>query len=151
MKMISAILIPLALSTGPAFAQPADQSTLSGSVTLKVVPPMPRDAQGPPQAAETVTVRIERPTRSADEDEDAEQHNLETCGKIWNAKLKAYWDNLERTKLYRVYWEKWKDSPAQRPPAPSEPVLTRVSYRQHMAQCLEDDRDVPRRAAGACE
>lgn len=139
MKMISAMLIPLALSAGPAFAQPADQSTLSGSVTLKVVPPMPQDAQAPPQAAETVTVRIERPSTSADEEEDAEQRNLETCGKIWNTKLKAYRDELERIKPYRVYWEKWKDSPAQRPPAPSEPVLTRASYRQCMAQCLKDE------------
>jgi hypothetical protein len=136
MKTISALLIPLALSAGPASAQPP-QSTLSGSVTLKVVPP--QDAQAPPQAAETVTVLIERPSTSAGEDEDAEQHNLETCGKIWNAKLKAYRDELKRTKPYRVYWEKWKDSPAQRPPAPSEPVLTRATYRQCMAQCLRDE------------
>lgn len=137
MKLISAMLIPLALAAAPALAQPADQSTLSGSVTVKVVPPAPQDAQAP-QAAETLTLRIERPSTAADADEDAEQRSLETCGKRWNAKLKAYRDERARTKPYRDYWEKWKDAPAQRPPAPSEPILTRASYRQCMAQCLND-------------
>jgi hypothetical protein len=58
------------------------------------------------------------------------------CGAKWNAKLKAYNDEVERTKDYRDYYDKWKDFPAQRPPKLPLPMLTRISYRACMAECL---------------
>ena len=84
-----------------------------------------------------MTLHVVRPATSDDDSEDAEQRDLEICGAKWNAKLKAYREELAQTKGYRTYWETWKDSPAQRPPKLPLPVLTRASYRQCMAQCLE--------------
>ena len=86
----------------------------------------------------TVTdVYLFRTVCFADDSEEAEQRSLETCGARWDSKLKAYREELAQAKGYRTYFETWKDSPAQRPPLLPLPVLTRTSYRQCMAQCLE--------------
>jgi hypothetical protein len=115
MKVTTATLAPLAFLMSSAFADESHQATTSGTLTLQIV----------------------RPAVSDDDSEEAQQRNLETCGSKWNAKLKAYQKELAQTKLYRTYWETWKNSPAQRPPELPLPVLTRASYRQCMAQCLE--------------
>jgi hypothetical protein len=138
MKLTSATLVPLAFLMTSAFADESYQAT-ARTVTLQIAPPKPAEAAAAPQAAEA---HVLRPAASDDDSEQAEQRDLETCGAKWDAKLKAYQKELAQTKRYRTYWETWKDSPAQRPPKLALPVLTRPSYRQCMAQCLE--------GAGAC-
>jgi hypothetical protein len=130
-KLTSAILVPLAFLMSSAFADESYQATSSGTLTPPIAPP----AAAAPQAGETLTAHVERPATS--DDKDSEQRDLETCGTKWNAKLKAYRKELAQTKGYGTYWETWKDSPAQRPPKLPLLVLTRASYRQCMAQCLE--------------
>jgi hypothetical protein len=136
MKLTSATLVPLAFLMSSAFADESYQATAGGTLTLQIAPPKPAEAAAAPQAGETLTVHVVRPA-APDDSEDAEQRDLETCGANWNAKLKAYREELAQTKSYRTYWETWKDSPAQRPPKLPLLVLTRASYRQYIAQCLE--------------
>jgi len=140
MKLILATFVPLvcAASLVPsAFADETSPATLSGTVTLQVVSSKPAEAPANPQPAETLTVHVVRPSAAADDSEEAKQRDLETCGARWNDKLKAYRKELERTADYQTYFDTWKDSAAQRPPKLPIPVLTRASYRQCMAECLE--------------
>jgi hypothetical protein len=135
MKLTSTTLVPLAFLMSSAFADESYRATASATLTVQIGPPKPAEAAAAPQAGETLTVHVVHP--AASDSEDAEERDLETCGEKWNAKLKAHRDELARTKGYQTYWETWKDSPAQRPPKLPLPVLTRASYRQYMAQCLE--------------
>jgi hypothetical protein len=140
MNLILAALVPLAYATflaPSAFAGEAYPATLSGTSTLQAIAPKPPEATAKPRTSETLTVHVVPPPQFADDSEEAEQRSLETCGARWDSKLKAYREELAQAKGYRTYFETWKDSPAQRPPLLPLPVLTRTSYRQCMAQCLE--------------
>jgi hypothetical protein len=145
MKPISVIVLPLALLAGSAFGQPADPSAPDKAVTTESVPPAPAPAlQNPnplpvaPPALQRLMIRNEHPSAADHEDNDAEQRDLEYCGRKWNKKMEAYKDARERTADYQSYFEKWQDFAAQRPPKPMLPELTRASYRLCMAQCLGD-------------
>ena len=141
MKPIFATLAPLALLTtlsAPAFAEETYPATVGGTVTVQAVAPKPAEGPGKPPTSETLTIHFVHPSAAADEGEDPEQHDLEACGAKWNAKLKAYREQLAQTKDYRTYFDKWRDFPAQRPPQLPLPVLTRASYRACMAECLHE-------------
>ena len=113
MKLISVTLLPLVLLINSAAAQPTSQCKLPAPATAFTC-------------------------GTGDEPENAEQRNLEFCDVKWNEKLRKNHCKLEEAKVYRIYYDKWKDSPAQRPPKPPIPELTRASYRQYVANCLQD-------------
>lgn len=123
MKLTTATFLPLALVAYAASGQPNDQSTQS---------------QAQPPTAQAPAARVAPTSASNDEDKASTQSDLQSCGAKWNEKLKQYEKALARTKDYRNYFEKWKNSSAQRPPMLPIPELTRASYRLCMAQCLGD-------------
>jgi hypothetical protein len=97
MKTISAVLARalmlaglLALLSAPARAEDEYQSTMSGTVAIKVVPKASAKAEG--QAEETLTIQFVKPPREkakADDDDDL-QRKLLRCGRSWNKKLQDY-------------------------------------------------------------
>jgi hypothetical protein len=109
------MFLPLVLVAYAASGQPSDPS---------------KQPQVQPTTSQAPTVRVTPASGSIDD--------LKSCGAKWNKKLKLYEDALEQTKDYRNYFEKWKNSTAQRPPMLPIPELTRASYRLCMAQCLGD-------------
>lgn len=113
MKPISAMLLPLVLLINSAAAQPTSKCEFPASA-------------------------IAFACGTGDEPENADQRNLEFCDIKWKEKLMKNHCELEEAKVYRIYYEKWKDSPAQRPPKLPIPQLTRANYRQYMANCLQD-------------
>ena len=138
MKLISATLALSALFAASAVADETYQSTLSGTLTVQAAPPQSAENPAKPQTTETLTLHVVHPPAAADDSEEAEVHDLEACGAKWNAKLKAYKDELAQTKDYRTYFDTWEGFPAQRPPKLPLPVLTRASYRACMAECLHE-------------
>lgn len=124
MKLTIAMFLPLVLLAYAASGQPSDRST---------------ESRAQPLAAQAPAVRFTPASASSDKDKAAAQRDLESCGEKWNKKLKLYKTTLEQTKDYRNYFEKWKNSSAQRPPILPIPELTRESYRLCMAQCLGDE------------
>jgi hypothetical protein len=121
MKLISATLLPLVLLTGSAIAEPSSRCKSPAPVQALTPQPAPAPA-----------------CKTDDEARNTEQRNLETCDADWQKELKDHNDKLERATAYRNYYDKWRDSPAQRPPKLPIPELTRASYRQYMASCLRD-------------
>jgi hypothetical protein len=142
MKIISATLVSLALMACSASAEDAYQSTMSGNVTIQVVPQEPAKGETRPQAAQTLTVRFVPPPKPAqkttDEDQDDPQVRLKLCGEKWNAKLEDYEARLPKLEKYDAYYRKWQNYPAQHAPKSPDPMLTRASYRACMYACLGD-------------
>lgn len=136
MKIMSATLVSLALMIGPAPAEDAYQSTMSGNVTIEVVPKDTTKGETRPKPAETLTIRFVPPPKPVDVDEDDIQQKLKLCGDKWNKKLDDYEAHLPKLQKYLAYYKKWEDHPAQRPPKSPEPLLTRASYRACMYACL---------------
>ena len=123
MKLITATFLPLALVAYAASGQPNDQS---------------KQPQAQPTTAQAAAARVAPASASINEDKAATLGDLKSCGANWNKKLKLYEEALDQTRDYRNYFEKWKNSSAQRPPMLPIPELTRASYRECMAQCLGD-------------
>jgi hypothetical protein len=140
MKSMSAALVTVALLACPAAAEERYQSMMSGDVTIKVVPVDAATGASQPQSGENLTVRFVPPPKPEHENEDGVWRKLRSCGKDWDDKLHAHNQALARLEKYIAYYEKWRNSPAQRPPKPPEPDLTRASYRACMYQCLGDRR-----------
>ncbi len=143
MKSMSMAVVTVALLGCPAVA--ADeryQSTMTGDVTIKVVPVDPATGAAQPQSGEDLTIRFAPPPKRAAGTQNALWEKLRSCGKKWNDKLRAYEEESQTREAYLAYYDKWKDHPAQRPPKSSEPILTRASYRACIYQCL-DPRQPP--------
>ena len=142
MKIISATLVFLALMACPASAGDAYQSTMSGNVTIQVVPREPANGETQPLAPQTLTVRFVPPPKSSqkatEEDQDDPQVKLRLCGEKWNVKLADYEARLPKLEKYDAYYRKWQNYPAQHAPKSPDPILTRASYRACMYQCLGD-------------
>ena len=109
MMLKCATLVLFALLACPAFADDTYQSTVSGTLTRQVAPQTPAEEPAKLLVTETLTLHVVHPSEAAEE---------------------------KRTKDYRDYYDKWKDFPAQRPPKLPLPMLTRISYRACMAECL---------------
>jgi hypothetical protein len=125
MKTMSATIMSLALLVCPTVADETLQSTMSGTVTLQVVPNTTPDVQAQPQSSETMTLRIVRPPQQVNTDEDDIEYKLQVCGKRWNQKL----SDFEKSK---------KVAEQKRTRIPDRDILTRVSYRQCMYWCLDE-------------
>lgn len=113
MKLISTTLLLLVLLTNSATAEPTSQCM-------------------PPALTTAFACGTDGQAKNA------EQRNLEFCDAKWKEKLNKNHCELEQAKVYRSYYDKWKDSPAQRPPRLPISELTRASYRQYMYACLQD-------------
>jgi hypothetical protein len=142
MKITSATLVSIALMACSASAEDAYQSTMSGNVTIQVVPQEPATGEPQPQAAQTLTVRFVPPPKpaqkTAEEDQDDPQVKLKLCGERWNVKLADYEARLPKLEKYDAYYRKWQNYPAQHAPKSGDPILTRASYRACMYACLGD-------------
>jgi hypothetical protein len=136
MKMMSATVLSLALMTGAAWAEDEYQSTMSGNVTIKVVPTPPPGGSAEAEGGETVTLRFVRPTKPAEQDPNNIQARLQNCGKVWNAALKTHAAILARYETDFADYERAKGYGATAPPKPA--VFTRATYRQCMYACLGD-------------
>ena len=136
MKIASATLASLALTAAPAVAQTEYPSTMSGTVKIEMAAP---DAKAPqPKPGDTLTIRVVTPPKPAETDEGDPARKLRQCGDKWNRKLAAYEKRWPKLKAELAYYDKWANHPAQRPPKPSEPLLTRESYRACIYECLGD-------------
>jgi hypothetical protein len=142
MKIASATLVSLALMAAPAAAQAEYQSTMSGNVKIEMAPQDAKGTQGQaqPKPGDTLTIRVVPPPKqpSAIDDEDDPAVKLRQCGDKWNKKLAAYEKRWPKLKAELAYYDKWASYPAQRPPKPPDPLLTRQSYRACIYECLGD-------------
>src|SRR5712672_1480337 len=142
MKIISATLVSLALTAASAWAEGTYQSTMSGNVTIQVIPQEPAKGETQPPAAQTLTVRFVPPPKpvqkTSAEDQDDPQVRLKLCGEKWNAKLDDYEARLPKLEKYDAYYRKWQNYPAQHAPKSPAPILTRASYRAFMFKCPAD-------------
>ncbi len=138
MKTMCATLVLLGLTIGPAAAEDTYRSTMSGNVTIEVVP---KDADKAPTAAkpgENLTIRFVPPPKPDEPDANDVAKKLKACGDKWNKKLKAYDAGARTRDKYLAYYRRWEDYPAQRPPKSGEPPLSRATYRTCMYECLQD-------------
>ena len=137
MKIMSASFLSLALLAAPAAAQAEYPSVMSGTVKIEMAAPGP--AQTKP--GDTLTIRVVTPRKPpAASDEDDPAVKLRQCGDKWNRKLADYEKRWPKLKAELAYYAKWANHPAQRPPKPPEPLLTRESYRACIYECLGDRR-----------
>jgi len=139
MKILSAsflgLFLGLALLAAPAAAQAEYPSVMSGTVKIEMAAPRPTQTK----PGDTLTIRVVMPpTPPAASDEDGPAAKLRHCGDRWNKKLAAYEKRWPKLKADLAYYNKWANYPAQRPPKPPEPLLTRESYRACIYACLGD-------------
>jgi hypothetical protein len=142
MKIMSATLVSLVLMAAPAVAETQYPSTMSGTVTIEVLPQDQAKAPSAAKPGDTLTIRFVEPPKPVEPDEDDIGQKLTKCGEKWNKKLDAYEAHLSKLQRYLAYYDKWEGYPAQRPPKSPEPRLTRASYRACIYSCLGDRRVV---------
>jgi hypothetical protein len=138
MKTMCTTLVLLGLTIGSAAADDTYRSSLSGNVTIEVVP---KDADKAPATAkpgENLTIRFVPPPKPDEPEANDVAKKLEACGDKWNKKLKAYDAGARQRDKYLAYYKRWEDYPAQRPPKLAEPPLSRTTYRTCMYACLHD-------------
>ena len=138
MKLMSATLVSVALIAGPAAAETQYQSTMSGTVKIEVTPKVSAGGQAQPKPGETLTIHFVQPPKPAEPDDEDAAQKIKRCGEKWNNKLKAYEELLPKLEKYIAYRKKWENYPAQRPPNPPDPLLTRTTYRTCMYACLDN-------------
>jgi len=138
MKIVSAACMSLALMASSAVAEGEYRSTMSGTVKIEM-----KDAKGQaaPKAGETLTIQVVQPPNAPQADADDAAQRLKACGEKWNVKLAAYEKRLPKLKKERAYRDRLAGFPAQQPPKPGEPLLTRASYRTCMYACLQEKFD----------
>jgi hypothetical protein len=139
MKIMSGSLACLALMASPAAAETQYQSTMSGSVKIEVAP-QDANGQAQPKPGDTLTIHFVPPPKPPAEGDDDPSQKLVRCGEKWNRKLDAYRALLPKLNKDLAYYRQWESDPAQRPPKPAEPLLTRESYRACIYECLGDRR-----------
>jgi hypothetical protein len=162
MKPISTAVLSFFLLAEYSYAQSPSCQSASGDASSIQLRLLRTDERAPPEAhhpmkvgglrgansdkpanssgAQFATICVEGCSSAAEPETDElpKQRALESCGKKWNDKLQAYKKSYAETKTYRNYYDKWEDSPAERPPKLPLPQLTRASYREFMAECLRD-------------
>ena len=98
MKAVWLMLASLAWLAAPACADETYQSTMSGSVTIKVTPD---SASTTSEGDHTLTINFVKPKKQ--DEATGKQHDLDRCGNAWNKKFAALKKKEQKATSRAVY------------------------------------------------